>query len=103
MKKTNQQSYPSHFGQLETLKLIASPKFSDKRIGYLGMALLIEEHADVLTLVTNSLSQDLNNTSPYVVGLALGAMANVGSGEMLRDLSNSLHKILESADVYVKK
>jgi AP-1 complex subunit gamma-1 len=29
--------YPSHFGQLETLKLIASPKFSDKRVGYLGM------------------------------------------------------------------
>ena len=67
------------------------------------MALLIEEHADVLTLVTNSLSQDLSNTSPYIIGLALTAMSNVGSAEMLRDLSNSLHKILESADVYVKK
>ena len=27
--------YPAHFGQLECLKLIASPKFTDKRIGYL--------------------------------------------------------------------
>jgi len=95
--------YPTHFGQLETLKLIASPKFSDKRIGYLGMSLLIEDYGDVLTLVTNSLSQDLNNPNPYAVGLALAAMANVGSGEMLRDLSNNLHKILESADIYSKK
>lgn len=100
---THTHSYPTHFGQLETLKLIASPKFSDKRVGYLGMALLIEEHADVLTLVTNSLSQDLANVSPYIVGLALGALANVGSGEMLRDLSTALHKLLENPDSYVKK
>lgn len=97
--------YPTHFGQLETLKLIASQKFSDKRIGYLGMALLIEEHAEFLTLVTNSLSQDmLCTTNPYVCGLALGAMANVGSREMLRDLTQNLSKIIDqSSEVYVKK
>lgn len=27
--------YPSHFGQMECLKLIASPVFAEKRIGYL--------------------------------------------------------------------
>ena len=27
--------YPSHFGQMECLKLIASPLFPEKRIGYL--------------------------------------------------------------------
>jgi AP-1 complex subunit gamma-1 len=27
--------YPSHFGQMECLKLISSPKFPEKRIGYL--------------------------------------------------------------------
>jgi AP-1 complex subunit gamma-1 len=27
--------YPSHFGQMECLKLIASNNFSDKRMGYL--------------------------------------------------------------------
>lgn len=85
------------------MKLIASPRFSDKRIGYLGMSLLIEEQADVLTLVTNSLSNDLNSTNNYAVGLALGALANVGSGDMLRDLSNSFHRMLENSDNYVKK
>jgi hypothetical protein len=27
--------YPTHFGQMECVKLIASPKFAEKRIGYL--------------------------------------------------------------------
>ena len=30
--------YPSHFGQMESLKLIACPRFPEKRIGYLVRA-----------------------------------------------------------------
>ena len=44
--------YPSHFGQMECLKLIASPFFPEKRIGYLGLCLLVDETAEVLMLVT---------------------------------------------------
>ena len=29
--------YPTHFGQIECLKLIVSNKFIEKRIGYLGL------------------------------------------------------------------
>ena len=35
--------YPSYFGQVQSVKLIASPNFSDKRIGYLAMVLLVSE------------------------------------------------------------
>ncbi|CAM9563518.1 unnamed protein product, partial [Discosporangium mesarthrocarpum] len=39
--------YPSHFGQMECIKLIASPVFSSKRVGYLALMLLLQEKDEV--------------------------------------------------------
>lgn len=54
--------YPSYFGQVQSVKLIASPSFADKRIGYLSMVLLVSEDNDIFLLVTNTLKSDLNAT-----------------------------------------
>lgn len=50
-------SYPAHFGQIESLKLVVSPKYADKRLSYLDIMLLIDEKTKVLILVTNSLKK----------------------------------------------
>lgn len=50
-------SYSTHFGQIESLKLVVSPKYADKRLGYLDIMLLIDEKIKVLILVTNSLKK----------------------------------------------
>lgn len=49
--------YPAHFGQMEALKLAASSKYTDKRIGYLGAMLLLDERQDVHVLLTNCLKK----------------------------------------------
>ncbi|TIB94206.1 hypothetical protein E3Q19_00520 [Wallemia mellicola] len=95
--------YPAHFGQIECLKLAASSKFSDKRLGYLGIMLLLDESQEVLTLVTNSLKNDMNHPNMYVVGLALATFANISSEEMARDLAQEVEKLLSSNNSYIRK
>ncbi|KAI0272787.1 Adaptor protein complex AP-1 gamma subunit [Gloeopeniophorella convolvens] len=94
---------PAHFGQIECLKLVASPRFSDKRLGYLGIMLLLDESQEVLTLVTNSLKNDMNHSNMYAVGLALCTFANIASEEMSRDLVNEIEKLLGSSNTYIRK
>ncbi|KAF9219814.1 Adaptor protein complex AP-1 gamma subunit [Gyrodon lividus] len=94
---------PAHFGQIECLKLVASPRFTDKRLGYLGIMLLLDENQEVLTLVTNSLKNDMNHSNMYVVGLGLCAFANIASEEMSRDLANEIEKLLGSSNTYIRK
>ena len=95
--------YPTHFGQVEVLKLCASPKFLDKRIGYLGLMVLLDETQEVLRMVTNSLKKDLKHKSPYVVGLGLCSLGNVASLEIARDLSNEIERLLQSENPYLRK
>ncbi|KAF7430752.1 clathrin associated protein complex large subunit [Pleurotus ostreatus] len=94
---------PAHFGQIECLKLVASPRFSDKRLGYLGIMLLLDENQETLMLVTNSLKNDMNHSNMYAVGLALCTFANIASEEMSRDLVNEIEKLLGSSNAYIRK
>ncbi|KAK9693608.1 Adaptin N terminal region [Popillia japonica] len=120
--------YPAHFGQLECLKLIASQRFTDKRIGYLGAMLLLDERQDVHLLITNCLKNDLNSTTQFAVGLALctlGAIASpesdlnsttqfavglalctlgaIASPEMARDLASEVERLMKSPNAYIRK
>jgi AP-1 complex subunit gamma-1 len=102
--------YPTHFGQMECLKLIASPKFPEKRVGYLGLTQLLDENTEVLMLVTNSIKNDLGHENQYVNGLALCALGNIASPEMCRALAREVERMMDGRDAraggpnpYIKK
>ncbi|XP_050774922.1 AP-1 complex subunit gamma-like 2 isoform X1 [Gopherus flavomarginatus] len=95
--------YPAHFGQMECLKLLASPQFHKKRIGYLGAALLLDERQDAHLLLTNSIKNDLAHPSPCVQGLALGCLGCLGSAGMCRDLAGEVQRLAADAPAPVRR
>ncbi|KAJ1929696.1 clathrin associated protein complex large subunit, partial [Linderina macrospora] len=95
--------FPVQFGQLECLKLAASAKFADKRVGYLGVSLLLDEKQEILTLLTNCLKSDMNSPDDYLVGLALCTLSNVASSEVANDLVDEVERLIDSSRSYLRK
>ncbi|KAG6031545.1 hypothetical protein E4U41_007536 [Claviceps citrina] len=93
----------THFGQIECLKLLASPRFADKRLGHLATSLLLDENQEVLTLVTNSLKNDLSHSNQYIVGLALCTLGNIASIEMSRDLFPEIEALVSTSNPYIRR
>lgn len=93
----------THFGQVECIKLLASPRFIDKRLGYLATMLLLDENQEILTLLTNSLDNDMNHTNHYIVAQALCCLGNIASIELARDLYQNVEKLIQLKNSYIRK
>lgn len=83
--------------------MISAASFPEKRIGYLGLTLLLTEQTEVLTLVTNSLKVDLTNSNQYIQALSLITIGNLATQDMARDLASDVEKLLRSNNSYLRK
>jgi hypothetical protein len=103
--------YPTIFGQVECMKMAASishsvtepARFKDKRLGYLGVTLMSDEHQETLTLVTNSLKFDLESDSESVQALALSSLSLLASVGMARELATEVAKLLMAPSANIRK
>jgi AP-1 complex subunit gamma-1 len=95
--------YPTQFGQMECINLITSDSYGEKRVGYLGLMVLLNEKQEVITLIENHLKKDLQDANHYVQGLALATVANISPEDMSRGLSSEVLNLLNSADPYIRK
>ncbi|PFH34313.1 adaptin n terminal region domain-containing protein [Besnoitia besnoiti] len=95
--------YPTQFAQLECLKLLASPRFAEKRVGYLGLSCLLDEQSEVLMLATNSIKNDLQHPNQYVNGLALTALGNIGTAEMCGAIMTQVEDLLRCSNPFIRK
>lgn len=56
--------YEVDFGHMEIVALISSPKYSEKIVGYVALSLLLKPGDEFMTLVVNSIRNDLVSPSP---------------------------------------
>jgi AP-1 complex subunit gamma-1 len=83
---------------------VASPTYTEKRIGYLGLSQLMDESSDILMMVTNQIKKDLNEKgNNYIITLGLTAIAEISTPEMCRELYPEVKRIMKSGTPYCKQ
>jgi hypothetical protein len=60
-------------------------------------------HPPSLSLSSSPHNRDLHSPNPFVVGLGLTALGNIGSAEMARDLAADVDRHLQHANPYIRK
>lgn len=93
----------SDFLLLACIRLTSSSRFTEKRIGYLSVALMLDENEELLTLAQNTIRKDLEDYNPHVQGLALLALANFSTPDMLRDLFVEIERLMTTSSPYIQK
>ncbi|KAE9551048.1 hypothetical protein FO519_005748 [Halicephalobus sp. NKZ332] len=95
--------YDVSWASFNIIEVMASTKFSEKRIGYLAATQSFNDETDVLMLTTNMIRKDLQSTNLYDVGVALTGLACFTTPDLARDLVNDVVNLLSSSRPYVRK
>ncbi|CAM9593688.1 unnamed protein product, partial [Heterosigma akashiwo] len=97
--------YEVDFGHMEVISLITSSKYQEKTVGYVAMSLLLKSGDEMMTLVINSIRNDLLSNIESHQALALATVANIGGVDFASTLGNEVKALLlsKTSFPFVKK
>ena len=95
--------YQTEFIHMTCISLLASQNFTQKRLAYLGICMLLDEKSDILLLSSNIIKKDLSSNNKYIVAAALNTIGEIGTPDMCRDTCPEIIKCLNSTNAYIKK
>ncbi|ETV96757.1 hypothetical protein H310_10065 [Aphanomyces invadans] len=89
--------YDIDFGHMQVINLVSGAKYSEKCLGYLGVSILLKSSDELMTLVINSILNDLCSPDASFQCLALCCVANLGGMELCETLAPHVVKLLMSS------
>ncbi|VDK84565.1 unnamed protein product [Litomosoides sigmodontis] len=95
--------YDISWASFNIIEVMASTKFTEKRIGYMAASQCFHDGTDVLMLTTNLIRKDLHSAIMYETGIALGAFSCFVTPDLAHDLTNDVVNLLSSSRPYVRK
>ncbi|KIH52494.1 adaptin region [Ancylostoma duodenale] len=82
--------YDISWAAFNIIEVMASTKYTEKRIGYLAAAQCFHDTTEVLMLTTNLIRKDLNSSNMYDSGVALGGLSCFVTPDLARDLASDI-------------
>lgn len=91
------------WASFHVLEVMSSPRFQQKRVGYLAAIQSYRDDDDVLMLATNLLKRDLTSSSPVEVSVSLSAIATIVTPSLAQDVHPEIVKMLSHSKPYIRK
>lgn len=86
--------YEIDFGHVEIISLLGATKFTEKSVGYMALSLLIKPGDELMSLVINSMRNDLTSPLHWANTLALAAISNIGGTGLAEALAPEVQRLL---------
>jgi AP-2 complex subunit alpha len=86
--------YDIDFGHLEFISLLSSSKFQEKSVGYMAFSLMMRPGDELMTLVVNSMRNDLIGQLVHGQTLALAAVSNIGGNDLAEALAGDVQRLV---------
>lgn len=101
--------YSMSWASFATIEVMSSPRFAQKRIGYIAANQGFTQDTDVILLTTNLLKKELRGavggsmTGVYEAGLAVNCISNIVTTELAQDLLPELTNLTSHPQPYLRK